>query len=166
MNAFLKKYLKWILKDTWLEWCKHAAGHNTCKSQSLGAGTSRKLGGDKRELKSKRVVFYEVCCSLVRWIESVGFQSKFHRSRPWYKAPEENKLVRKKLPGEMMGKEERRRAEKLSFQKRSKSWSNPTGKLWNLSYMLESVFHLGFLVTHLNVKDCLLPVEREAPRDF
>lgn len=65
-----------------------------------------------------------------------------------------------------MGKEERRRAEKLSFQKRSKSWSNPTGKLWNLSYMLESVFHLGFLVTHLNVKDCLLPVEREAPRDF
>lgn len=67
-----------------------------------------------------------------------------------------------------MGKEERRRAENVSFQKkkRSESWPNPTGKLWNLSYMLESVFHLGFLVTHLRVKDCMLPAKREAPRGF
>lgn len=65
-----------------------------------------------------------------------------------------------------MGKGKRRKAKKLSFQKRSESWSNPTGKLWNLSYMLESVFHLGFLVTHLRVKDYMLPVEMEAPRDF
>lgn len=45
-----------------------------------------------------------------------------------------------------MGKWERRRAEKVNFQKKKKnsqSWSNPTWKLQSLSYTVESVLCQG-----------------------